>query len=55
MKTPRLLSIACVLLVAGLASAEDLRAGKNFITTPVYSLEEDQAVLKAFEGLRVPT
>lgn len=35
------------------AAQEDLRAGRNFIATPVYSLEEDQAVLKAFEGLRV--
>jgi 4-hydroxy-4-methyl-2-oxoglutarate aldolase len=30
-----------------------LRAGTNFIATPVYSAEEDQRVLKAFEGLRV--
>lgn len=34
-------------------AADDLRAGRNFITTPVYSAEDDQAVLKAFDGLRV--
>jgi regulator of RNase E activity RraA len=30
-----------------------LRAGTNFIASRVYSAEEDQRVLKAFEGLRV--
>ena len=30
-----------------------LRAGKNFIATPVYNLEDDQRTLKLFEGLRV--
>ncbi len=33
--------------------AEDWRAGQNFIPTPVYSLEDDQRILKLFEGLRV--
>jgi len=33
--------------------AEELRAGKNLITTKVYSAEDDQKVLKLFEGLRV--
>jgi 4-hydroxy-4-methyl-2-oxoglutarate aldolase len=49
------LAILVVLLINATAvfAAEDLRAGKNFIATPVYSLEEDQAILKAFEGLRV--
>lgn len=48
-----------ILLVASLClpvlalAADDLRAGKTFITTPVYSAEDDLAVLKAFEGLRV--
>jgi len=32
---------------------EQLRAGKNFIPTKVYSAEEDEQVLKLFEGLRV--
>jgi len=32
---------------------EDLRTGKNFITTKVYSAEEDEQILKLFEGLRV--
>lgn len=34
-------------------STEELRAGKNFIPTKVYSAEEDEQVLKLFEGLRV--
>jgi 4-hydroxy-4-methyl-2-oxoglutarate aldolase len=32
---------------------EELRAGKNFIPTKVYSAEEDERILKLFEGLRV--
>jgi len=32
---------------------EALRAGRNFIATPVYSEASDQAVLKLFKGLRV--
>ena len=35
------------------AEGADLRAGKNFIATPVYSLEDDRRVLKMFDGLRV--
>jgi 4-hydroxy-4-methyl-2-oxoglutarate aldolase len=35
------------------ASIEELRAGKNFIPTKVYSVEEDEQILKLFEGLRV--
>jgi regulator of RNase E activity RraA len=35
------------------ADAEAARAGKNFLATPVYTAEQDQAVLKLFEGLRV--
>ena len=31
----------------------DPRAGKGFIATPVFSPEEDRALLKLFEGLRV--
>ncbi len=31
----------------------ELRAGKNFIPTPVFTLEEDREVLALFEGLRV--
>jgi 4-hydroxy-4-methyl-2-oxoglutarate aldolase len=34
-------------------SAEELRAGKNFIPTKVYTAAEDEQVLKLFEGLRV--
>ena len=32
---------------------DELRAGKNYIATKVYSTEEDQQILKLFEGLRV--
>ena len=31
----------------------DARAGQNFIRTRVFTLEQDQEILKAFEGLRV--
>ncbi|MGD8500509.1 MAG: RraA family protein [Phycisphaerales bacterium] len=34
-------------------STEELRAGKNFIPTKVYSAKEDEQILKLFEGLRV--
>ncbi|MBN1506815.1 MAG: RraA family protein [Sedimentisphaerales bacterium] len=34
-------------------AAEDLRAGRNFMETRVYSEEEDLRILKLFEGLRV--
>lgn len=41
---------------AGQSAAEDgadLRRGRNFIETQIFSAEEDQAVLALFEGLRV--
>ncbi len=34
-------------------SSEELRAGKNFLSTQVYSEEEDRDLLKLYEGLRV--
>jgi regulator of RNase E activity RraA len=34
-------------------AVEELRAGKGFIATPVYSAEEDQQLLALFAGLRV--
>ncbi|MGA2171723.1 MAG: RraA family protein [Sedimentisphaerales bacterium] len=34
-------------------SVEDLRAGKNYITTKVYSAQEDEEILKLYQGLRV--
>ncbi len=34
-------------------SVEELRAGKNFITTKVYTAKEDEQILELFEGLRV--
>lgn len=33
--------------------AEELRAGKNFIATKVYTAKDDKQILKLFEGLRV--
>jgi len=40
-------------MAAGGSDAADLRSGKNYIATPVYSEEDDAAILKLFEGLRV--
>ncbi|MCU0960616.1 MAG: hypothetical protein MUF48_10980 [Pirellulaceae bacterium] len=55
-----------LLLCCGLAAARaalgqgdespaeaDLRAGRTFLPTQVYSHEEDQRIVKLFEGLRV--
>lgn len=54
MNIPRPVVVATLLLASPLLSAaEDLRAGRNFIATSVFSLEEDQIILRAFEGLRV--
>src|SRR5262245_28607669 len=53
------LFVACGLLSCDATAAEPVarpavsRAGTNFIATHVYSVEEDQQVLNAFEGLRV--
>lgn len=54
------LAVAALGLTAGLGRAAEpaakepaYRAGKNFIATRVFSAEEDQRILKAFEGLRV--
>lgn len=51
---------AAALLLAAPAPAQpsasevaDYRDGKNFIATRTFSAEEDQRILKAFEGLRV--
>jgi regulator of RNase E activity RraA len=35
------------------AATKDLRAGKNFIETKIYSAADDAAIIKAFDGLRV--
>ena len=34
-------------------NTDELRSGKSFISTPTYSLQQDQSVLKLFDGLRV--
>ncbi len=38
---------------AAATAAGDLRAGRGYIATPVFSAEQDQALLALFEGLRV--
>ena len=55
-------SLAASLVVLGASSqpaaakqnpaptSEELRAGKNFIATKVYSAEDDEQTLKLFEG-----
>jgi len=52
--------VACWLCLAALAFAQapappaaDLRAGRGFIATPVFTAEEDRALLALFDGLRV--
>jgi len=47
------LTISLVAQEAAKPDIEELRRGKNFIPTKVYSAEEDQEILKIFEGLRV--
>jgi len=53
-----LLVSACVSLApcaerTGGPNAENLRSGRNYIETKVYSEQEDRELLKRFEGLRV--
>jgi len=48
-----LLLIAASVFIIAAAAVEQLRAGKNFIPTTVYTMKQDQDVLKLFEGLRV--
>ena len=68
MKTEKLKTIVAVTLLASITllafslltsaaspapTIEELRAGKNFIPTKLYSAEQDQKIIKLFEGLRV--
>lgn len=48
-------TVACLILFLSgtVASADDLRAGRNFIDTKVYSEADDKKILDAFDGLRV--
>jgi len=53
-----MVAILAVVTAAAQTSTEDravaeLRAGKGFISTPVFTAEEDQKLLALFEGLRV--
>ncbi len=52
---PFLTGVACVLCAMSVQAqdVEVLRKGKTFIETKTYTLEEDQALLEKFEGLRV--
>lgn len=48
------LNCLCCVSAAELPKDDNpLRAGTNFISTGVFSIEDDQALLRAFEGLRV--
>ncbi len=53
MKPHSLLPLLSLFSLAVLADDTELRDGKNFISTEVYSAESDQEILAAFEGLRV--
>ena len=61
MKRSRSVPLACLVVLLSLtafsslaqAPQEDLRAGKTFIPSAVYSAEEDQEILRLFHGLRV--
>ena len=48
-----LLASGCASVAAAGPDGVALRAGTNFLATTVYSAEDDQKVLQAFEGLRV--
>jgi regulator of RNase E activity RraA len=49
-----LVGVAAVLVFGGaVAQTGEYRAGHNFIETKVYSAADDEALLEAFEGLRV--
>ncbi len=47
------LTISLVAQEPAKPDTEELRKGKNFIATKVYSDQDDQEILKLFEGLRV--
>ena len=56
MNVSRYMTAACAvaaIITSSATHADDLRAGRNFIETHVYSEADDNAVLKAFDGLRV--
>jgi regulator of RNase E activity RraA len=45
--------VAVAQTVPGEPAGDELRAGKGFIETPVFTAEEDQQILALFDGLRV--
>lgn len=52
LKLPSLFAVSIFFSIS-IVAAEIPRSGTNFITTEVYTEEEDAKILKAFEGLRV--
>ena len=53
MKYLSLFCAMCISMFFSVCAAEVPRSGTNFITTEVFSEEDDAKILKAFEGLRV--
>ena len=53
MTSAAVLESAAIRFASGAAQAQDYRAGHSFIDTKVFSEQEDNTILKAFEGLRV--
>jgi regulator of RNase E activity RraA len=48
-----MVSIPAAAEQSGRPDSADLRAGRNFLATKIYSEQEDQEILKLFDGLRV--
>lgn len=46
-------ALTCVASTFAQKAGPDARSGQNFIPTRTFTLEQDQEILKAFEGLRV--
>lgn len=57
LKAPAYITFSLVLGIVTVSAQqpniEELRGGKSFLTTPVYSAEDDEKILKLFDGLRV--
>ena len=61
MKKVRVFFLMCLVGIFGFSlswgmywdSMQEMSSGKNFIPSPVYTEQEDQEILKLFEGLRV--
>ena len=53
MRFIKMIAVVSLVCSGAFAQADELRAGKNYIPTNVYSEADDNAVLEAFDGLRV--